>query len=152
RKRYPVIRQSSKAVVPHYSLALKGVVVERIRFLSHQGYPDEVCGLLIGHADEASTHVDAVTEAVNRASSARRRYLLDPDDFLAAELGARAMGCDVVGVWHSHPDHPALPSQTDLENAWPGYSYVIVAVTMDGLPEVRSWRLHDGRFVEERLQ
>jgi proteasome lid subunit RPN8/RPN11 len=147
-----VIRQSSEAVAPDYGVVLNGGIIERIRALSRQGYPDEVCGLLIGRADGAWTRVEALSEAVNRAPSAKRRFLLDPDDFLAAELRARKTGRDVVGVWHSHPDHPALPSPTDLEHAWPGYSYVIVAVTTDGLPEVRSWRLHDGRFVEERLQ
>jgi proteasome lid subunit RPN8/RPN11 len=107
---------------------------------------------LIGRFNGNATKVEQVTEAGNRAPETRRLYLLDPDDFLAAESQARKSGLDVVGVWHSHPDHPASPSQTDLERAWPGYSYVIVAVTEDGLPEIRSWRLHNDSFLEERLE
>ena len=138
--------------IDEFVVSLAGETVAQIAALARRGYPHEVCGLLIGRAGGTATQVDVVFEGRNRAAGAERRYLLDPDDFLAAESLARGTGRDVVGVWHSHPDHPAVPSSTDLEHAWPGYSYVIVAVTSDGLPEVRSWRLHDGRFVEERLQ
>lgn len=135
-----------------FAVVLEHGLGERIETFARRGYPDEVCGLLIGRFDGIVTRVDAVLEAANRASISARRYILDPDDFLAAEWRARETGLEVVGVWHSHPDHPPRPSATDLEHAWPGYSYVIVAVTKDGLPEIRSWRLHDDRFIEERLQ
>lgn len=79
------------------------------------------------------------------------RYDLDPAGFLAADREARSAGLEIVGIWHSHPDHPARPSATDLAGAWEGWSYVIVAVTADGAGELRSWRLEDGRFAEEPL-
>jgi proteasome lid subunit RPN8/RPN11 len=128
------------------------------------GYPVEVCGLLLGAVDGASTEVAAIRGAGNLARErARDRYELDPSDLLAAELEARRRGLDVVGVWHSHPDHPAVPSAPDLAAAWEGWSYVIVPVAAGRAGAPRSWRLEknsggasgrstDGsRFVEEAV-
>ena len=69
------------------------------------------------------------------------RYLLDPQDFVAADNAARRDRLDVVGIWHSHLDCPARPSTTDLEAAWEGYSYLIVAITQEGEHDFHSWRL-----------
>jgi proteasome lid subunit RPN8/RPN11 len=80
------------------------------------------------------------------------RYRLDPDDFLAADREARAAGLDVVGFWHTHPDHPAEPSPTDLAAAWSDYSYLIIATTSAGAAAMRSWRLDGDRFHEETLK
>ena len=72
-------------------------------------------------------------------------------DFLAADKAARADGLEIVGIWHSHPDHPARPSITDLDAAWEGYSYLIIQVRRDGPGDFRSWRVADERFREERV-
>src|SRR5262249_26919055 len=83
------------------------------------GYPNEACGLLLGRPGAARTDVELATHARNLAvERARDRYELDPFDQLAAENDARARGLEVVGVWHSHPDHPARPSETDRQRAW----------------------------------
>ena len=74
---------------------------------------------------------------------------VDPRDHMAAEHEARALGLTVVGVWHSHPDHPAEPSETDRASAWEGWSYLIARVTAGGVEHIRSWRLAGERFVEE---
>ena len=75
----------------------------------------------------------------------RRRFLIAPEDFLREERHARAAGWEILGFYHSHPDRPPRPSETDREFAWPGYSYVIQSVR-DGLAaEVYSWRLKDDR-------
>ena len=83
---------------------------------------------------------------------AHDRFELDPRDLLSADLAARAEGREIVGIWHSHPDHPAEPSETDRLAAWPGWSYLIVQVTAQGAGAMRSWRLVGDRFVEEALQ
>src|ERR687892_222177 len=61
-------------------------------------------------------------------------------------------GHEIVGIWHTHPDHPAQPSETDRASAWEGWSYMIFSVTRDGITEARSWRLAGGQFVEERIR
>ena len=81
----------------------------------------------------------------------RRRYWIDPTDMLAAQKYARTNHLSIIGIYHSHPDHPAVPSATDLASAWAGYSYVILAVTSDGVIETRSWQLTGKRFVEQPI-
>ena len=78
--------------------------------------------------------------------------MLDPDDLISADLAAREAGLEVVGFWHTHPDHPAHPSETDREAAWDGYSYVILSVSGKRVEDLRSWRLNGEGFVEERVE
>jgi proteasome lid subunit RPN8/RPN11 len=116
------------------------------------GYPNEVCGLLIGRANGDATTVEHIAPARNlNTVRARDRYALDPNDFLRAERFAAERDLGVVGIWHSHPDHPAIPSQTDLDAAWPEYSYVIVSVFDGRVSETRSWRLDIDRFNQEEF-
>ena len=101
----------------------------------------------------AQTTVVRITEARNIVTSrARDRFQLDPEGFLEADRWASQNGLDIVGFWHSHPDHPPVPSPTDLESAWPEYSYLIVSVTENRKTSHRSWRLDGNRFVEERIE
>ncbi len=117
-----------------------------------EGYPHETCGLLLGAQSEGSARVLRVTQARNlNTERAHDRYELDPKDFLAADASARAEGIELIGVWHSHPDHPALPSETDRAAAWPGWSYVILSVTKDGVADLRSWRLDGEEFEPEAV-
>lgn len=94
-----------------------------------------------------------VREARNLDTArARDRYELDPADHLAAEELARSAGLDVIGIWHSHPDHPAVPSESDQAQAWHGWSYLIVSVAAGTVRELRSWRLAGPSFEEEELR
>jgi proteasome lid subunit RPN8/RPN11 len=123
-------------------------ILERIRQHGTDAYPEEGCGFLLGTVtDDGENRVAAIRRAENRQNERRtRRYQLTPDDYRAADEAAREQGLDVVGVYHSHPDHPARPSDTDLEEAtFPGYTYVIVAVH-DGTPEeLTAWTLAPDR-------
>lgn len=120
-------------------------------------YPEECCGVLVGRAldgAEPGSLVEQVLPARNdRQDSRENRFLIPPEVILAAHKEARAQGLDVVGYYHSHPDHPAVPSAFDREHAWPGLSYLIVAVEGGKPADRRSWRLADDRerFEEERL-
>lgn len=117
------------------------------------GYPAEACGLLLGRHDEAHCRVIAQHPARNlNRERAGDRFELDPLDYLAAEEAASAAGLAVVGVWHSHPDHPARPSETDRVLAWPGWSYVILAVSRGQVVDLRSWRLAGEDFDEEEVR
>lgn len=128
---------------------------ERHRLVSwvSAGYPHETCGCLLGSRDGAGVHVQHVRLARNlNAERARDRYELDPEDLLRAEDEARTRGLDVVGIWHSHPDHPAEPSETDRAAAWEGWSYVIASVGPEGVSSIRSWRLAGSAFHEEEIR
>ena len=121
--------------------------------LARHGYPHEVCGLLVGHEQDDATAVERITQARNLATERLAdRYDLDPEDFLATDRAARRDGLEIVGVWHTHPDHPARPSRTDVEAAWEGYTYLILSMRNGGVADARAWRLADGEFVEQPLE
>ena len=133
-------------------LHLPATVRSELARLVADGYPRETCGLLVGRELPDGAEVERVVPARNRDEQrARDRYLLDPDDHLRAENEARAIGRVVVGVWHSHPDHPAQPSETDRAGAWEGWAYLIASVTPQGVAELRSWRLQHDVFHEEPI-
>jgi proteasome lid subunit RPN8/RPN11 len=117
-------------------------------------YPEECCGFLLGRSGGGSTVVERVLPAGNqREDSRHNRYLIEPETVLAAHKEARGLGLDVVGYYHSHPDHPSRPSDFDREHAWPGLSYLIVSVQKGTVADARSWRLADDRerFDEETI-
>lgn len=136
-----------------HTLSLNEEFAETLRAWIAEGYPLETCGLLLGDTADGSTTVRRVVNVPNlNTERAHDRFELDPAGFQAADAEARANGWDIVGVWHSHPDHPAEPSETDRSRAWEGWSYIIVRVTRDGAQEIRSFRLDGERFVEEDLK
>jgi len=134
----------------HTTLTLPPALHAELAGIARARYPREACGLLLGRRDGDHVRVLEQREARNQAVTADR-YDLDPADHLRAEDEARALELEVVGVWHSHPDHPARPSEHDRAQAWAGWSYVIVSVRADALGEVRSWRLGDARTFEEEV-
>lgn len=117
--------------------------VAAIRDTARARYPEECCGGLLGRndGDRGRTITRAIPVRNERRSDRERRYLLGPRQVLELEDVAEREGLEVVGFFHSHPDHPAVPSEHDRRHAWPWYSYLIVAVE-DGEPrDLRSWRL-----------
>lgn len=130
-------------------------VLERIHRHGEQAYPDEGAGFLLGRVQENSRLVSDIL-AVNNAREAqarRNRYLMTPQDVLQGEEEADRRGLDVIGIFHSHPDHPNRPSEFDREWAMPWYSYLITSVDAGRAVGSRSWRLSDdrARFDEEQL-
>lgn len=120
-------------------------------------HPEEACGALLGRTMSGGVEVvEAVPLPNAHSGDRRRRYALEPEALLAVHKNARGQGLRVVGYYHSHPDGTAVPSRTDREFAWPGTSYVLVAVTDGAAREVRSWRVvgEDDRdsFVEETIE
>src|SRR3990172_8519045 len=131
-------------------LRLPQTLRESLSAFARQEYPNETCGLLLGTRARDEHAVIQVRQGRNiNVGRARDRYELDPDDFLAADRAAREAGLEIVGIWHTHPDHPACPSATYRAGAWPEWSYVIVSVGRAGVEELRSWRLNGGDFDEE---
>jgi proteasome lid subunit RPN8/RPN11 len=123
-------------------LSLNQAIDAEIRRHGAETYPNECCGALYG------------TDGVVRATFAlpntteegpRRRFLVRPQDYREAERRATELGADLLGFYHSHPDHPARPSQYDLDHAWPFFSYIIVSVAAGVPRDMTSWRLRDDR-------
>mgnify|MGYP001176761288 CR=1 FL=1 len=107
-------------------------------------YPNECCGALMGR-DGVVLETFALPNSTEEGP--RRRFLVRPGDYREAERRASELGAELLGFYHSHPDHPARPSQYDLDHAWPFFSYVIVSVR-DGVSEdMTSWRLREDRSV-----
>ncbi|MEN8259457.1 MAG: M67 family metallopeptidase, partial [Pseudomonadota bacterium] len=104
-------------------LTLPDIVRSTLESLVNEGYPYETCGLLVGRRNGYRVNVDMIFPARNlNRERAEDRYIVDPQDYLKADRAARAENREILGVWHSHPDHPAEPSQTDLIHAWPNWS------------------------------
>jgi len=119
-------------------------------------YPHECCGLLLGAfaGDGLKTIAEIYPISNAREEQARRnRFLITPEEFREGEQYAETNRLEVVGFYHSHPDHPAVPSGYDLEHAWPLYSYVVVAVGAGVAGELRSWEMEVDRskFIEEEI-
>ena len=141
------------------TLWISGHLAEKIRAHGAETYPHECCGALLGRDSSELSSADPEAQAstpgreilglfplVNRRDdSPRNRFSVTSEDVLAAEKEARAHGLDVVGWYHSHPDHPARPSEFDRDHAWPWYSYIIVSVQNGAPQEMTSWRLNDDR-------
>jgi len=118
-------------------------------------YPNECCGLLIGTIDKDKNHtVHTFRKCKNlNQERARDRYDMDPLDMLRAEREFENSPWDIIGIYHSHPDHPSRASQTDTDRGWPDYSYVIISVQKGIVASAQSWVLNDTekRFYEEPL-
>ena len=135
-------------------IKIPGSVHDEMTAHAAEGYPNEICGLMLGSTNGDCREVKVSHRAKNlNADRAHDRYDLDPKDYLAADKLARENGWDIVGFYHSHPDHPAKPSQTDRDAAWPGYSYVIIKVENGTPKDVNSFVLPDEEspFDDEEL-
>jgi proteasome lid subunit RPN8/RPN11 len=125
-------------------LRMDHALIDEIRRQGERAYPAECCGVLVGIAGDVKEVVKLVP-ATNRRTDDPRRYLIDPDDLRRIEAELRPLKQDVLGCYHSHPDHPAVPSAFDVEQAWPWYSYLILRVDSGRAAEVASWVLVDDR-------
>lgn len=139
-------------------LKLPQELQEKVDAHGAEAYPYEGCGLLLGRSDADENVVAALYPVENRwdvEEEKRVRFQIAPEDMLQAELTAMSQGLDIVGIFHSHPDHEPVASPRDLAWAtWPGYSYLITEVR-DGRPgRSRSWQLSEDRdgFVEEEIE
>jgi proteasome lid subunit RPN8/RPN11 len=135
----------------------QAIHLNEIAAYGEQDYPYECCGLLLGRFGTDGAKVVAETYPISNAretGAKHHRFLIRPEELVRGERYAADKGLDVVGFYHSHPDHPAVPSQYDLEHAWPVYSYIVVAVRKKQAHDLRSWELQQDRstFNEEEIQ
>jgi len=138
-------------------LQLSDEVLARIHAHGEEAYPEEGAGFLLGtDSGNGTRSVTSIFPLTNsREDEARHnRYLITPEDYLKAELTADKLGLSLIGVFHSHPDHPNRPSEFDREWAQPFFSYIITSIHEGKAFESRSWRLTEDRtkFDEEELK
>jgi proteasome lid subunit RPN8/RPN11 len=136
---------------------------DQVRQIEEEGaqtYPNECCGIMIGHdmSDGACTRriVERLEPMQNvwDATEQKRRFAIDPLALMKAEKSAAATGQIVLGFYHSHPDHPARPSETDRQFGWPFYSYVIVSIAQGKPADMTSWLLDEQTesFVKQDIE
>lgn len=132
-------------------LVVSGHLIERITEHVEKAYPEEGAGFLLGNEGEVK-EILALSNA--REDAARHnRYLITPEEYLKAELKAEGLGLSLIGVFHSHPDCPNVPSEYDREWAQPFFSYIITRVDEGRVVSHRSWRLAEDRldYSEEEI-
>lgn len=121
---------------------IAGPVYQHMSDLADDAYPDEGCGVLVGRWAGDRVEILAATRGRNlNTERSRDRYVLDPADIVEADREARERGWDIVGFWHSHPDHPAQPSQFDTDHAWTDYVYIICRTTEEGTGDINAFAL-----------
>ena len=130
-------------------------ILAQIHAHGEEAYPEEGAGFLLGSDDGGGRLVAQIfiTENAREDEARHNRYLVTPKEYLQAEIAAEVMGLNLVGVFHSHPDHPNSPSEFDREWAQPFFSYIITRVNEGKAIESRSWRLAEDRskFEEEEI-
>lgn len=120
--------------------------VEAIRAHGREVYPEECCGALLGTIENGGGRVARVERMANaREDERRRRYTIDPLEYLRMEKLADAQGLALIGFYHSHPDHPAAPSAYDREHAFPFFHYLVLAVALGEPGKLTAWRLSEDR-------
>ncbi len=143
-----VLEETDSALV----CTFKANALHTMQDIAQAGYPDEICGLLIGLNRGQGWEVSEVRQVENiNKERAADRFQLDPAGYQAIDSELRGSGNEIIGVFHSHPDCPARPSPTDLSNAWEGFVYPIVSVCKGQVAEVNCWIVTDevscgGRF------
>ena len=115
-----------------------------------QTFPDECCGFMYGREEDGVRVISKALAIDNAATENRkRRFVISPKDYMKGEQFAADNNVDLLGIYHSHPNHPAVPSEHDRVAAQPWFSYVIFSVSEDGVKNVRSWLLNEQEQFEE---
>ncbi len=145
------------------ALRITEALLDEIRRQGARAYPNECCGAMLGVVNGEIKEVRELLSLDNRreGEAARTRFLITADDYRLAEKTARQKELEILGFYHSHPDHPARPSEFDREHAWPWYSYIVVRVARrkdgqaGGEPqEATNWVLAEdrSRFLPEEMR
>lgn len=118
-----------------------------------QAFPDECCGFLFGREEGNIRTITKAQPVMNaKEGDKRRRFEIAPRDYMKAEQFAEENNLQLIGIYHSHPNHPAVPSEHDRVAAQPWFSYIILSIVNGGFDHIRSWQLKDEKqFEEEKL-
>lgn len=137
-------------------LRIPKTVIEQIYTHMEKTYPEEACGLIIGTVGKQNEKVAETFRSCKNLNQERSedRYELDPKDMLSVQQECENKPWDIIGIYHSHPDHPSRPSKFDTDHAWHGYSYLIVSVNKGNVENMQSWELSEieNIFNEESVE
>jgi proteasome lid subunit RPN8/RPN11 len=127
--------------------------LSRIRLHAVSSFPDECCGFLFGRELTDGSRLISIIREVNNAKAGdkKRRFEISPMDYMQAEIFALENEIQLLGIYHSHPNHPAIPSEFDRVAAQPFFSYIIVSVIQGETDHIRSWRLNETSQFEEEI-
>ena len=119
-----------------------------------KSFPDECCGFFFGKEMGGERVINSIVVVNNsKEGDKRRRFEIAPKDYLDAERYADEIEVQLLGVYHSHPNHPAVPSEHDRVAAQPYFSYVIISVKENEIADLRSWQLNENlQFEEEKIE
>ena len=137
------------------TIVISRTLVHDIEVHGEETFPEECCGALIGTRLNRNRHVQKLMPLHNVQDVNReRRFLIAPDQYLEAEKTARSENLDLLGFYHSHPNHPARPSEFDREHALPWFATIIVSVMAGKSGEMTAWELSEdrARFLEVAIQ
>ncbi len=129
-------------------------LADRIENHGKSCYPEECCGIILGKSGGGKRNVSDVCEFQNhQEENRRRRFFVTPREYMRAERIAAEKGLELLGFYHSHPDHPAIPSEFDREHALPWFTYIVLAVEGGEAKVMTAWELSDSRdkFLERHL-
>ncbi len=135
------------------SVALTRDIFEQIITHAKESYPDECCGILIGSTMKGKKILYVHKAENTNTERSNDRYIISPTEIFMMDKEARGQGLEIVGFYHSHPDHPNRPSETDREWGQPHYSYIIVSVQNGTEAEAKCWSFddEDAPFKEEKI-
>jgi proteasome lid subunit RPN8/RPN11 len=138
-------------------ITLPSELEKSIRIHGEKGFPNEICGIILGVIDDHdSKHAEKLIAIENSfdADEQFHRFQIESEDVLRAERQAAKLDLDVIGFYHSHPEHPSEPSEFDKDHALPFYSYIIIAIEDGKSAKLTSWELSNDRtvFNEERIE
>ncbi|MFX1534848.1 MAG: Mov34/MPN/PAD-1 family protein [Promethearchaeota archaeon] len=117
-------------------------------------FPEECCGVLIGTSNPTPRIIDARRVRNTNSGTRNRRYNIDPQEYMSIEESIEKEGLQLLGIYHSHPDHPSRPSDFDLNHAFPNFSYMVLSVINGKAEKLTSWRLDPttNEFQEEKIE
>lgn len=130
-------------------------VTEQMFKHAHQSFPEECCGFLFGIEDEEGNRIVSEIMVVDnvREENRKRRFEIDPLDYMRAENKAHEVNRVLLSIYHTHPNHPAKPSEHDRVQAFPYFSYIIMSVSENGIENTTSWKLNEQEeFDEEKIK
>ena len=153
RFRSPAYLAVLDKAVANEKLHVSEQILNDLRQTAEAGYPLEVCGLLVGTIDKGDWNIQQFRPVANlNTERAADRFQLDPAAYQSIDRELRGTDCEIIGVYHSHPDCPAKPSPTDLTSAWEGFAYPIISICDGKAVEIRCWSLNaDGSHFRETM-
>ena len=136
-------------------LIINSVIAQQMFDHAKKSFPEECCGFLFGTEDESNTRTFSEIMIVDNVKdeNRKRRFEIDPLDYLKAEKEADRLGLKLLSIYHTHPNHPARPSEHDRVQAVPFFSYIIMSVTENDVVDITSWQLNNEKqFYKENLE